>query len=226
MTRMKDLIQKLERLQIAGQFEEVPLDGDQLAKMKQAGAEVASHIAYDGTHAVSTMVGMDRSSCRVQVFLPMTVAPFDVGPDDMEKYLATAHLAAYIPGSAIAIDRDARVNLAFTESFDNASADQVLGFIQRAAAKGKDAQATFARELAKLGFQTDLSRDKLLAKSAGRPVKLTAREMEAMAGGGTISKMIQPDSVTGVYPTSQYMGSTGCTIWGSNEGCTGGTILF
>ena len=184
MTRMTDLTRKLGRLQLAGPFEELPLDDRQLAKLKRAGAEIAAYIAYDGKHAVSTTLGVDRRSCTAHVFVPMTVAPFEVSPDEMDRYLAAGQLAARIPGSAIAIDRDARVNVAFAQTFDNPDANHVVNFIQSAAAAGINAQPTLSRELTRLGFQTDLSRDKLLAKAAGRPVRLSLREMEALGTEG------------------------------------------
>ncbi len=185
MTRMNDLAQRLEKLQIAGRFEPVPLAADQTAKLKEVGMEGAGFFAYDGKHAINALVGITDASCIAHVRVPLTAAAHAETEEDASKYLAATQLTSFLPGATIVVDPQGRVNVAFTGAFEKPDPQRIAAFVEQSAETAKQMQTYVTNELGALGFETDLSKDKLLANAAGLPVKLNPNEMQALVGGGT-----------------------------------------
>ncbi len=182
MTAMANVRSWIESSTIAGGFERSSLCDDQSRKLKESGAEIDIYSAYDGRKATQVMIATHENSTVTQVRVPITAAVHD-GAISPKAMLAATQLATFVPGANTVIDQQGRVNLSFLRVHANTNAREIQEVIERDIGIAANVADAVRPDLERLGLPTDLSRDNLLAREAGKPYKLTAKELEALSGG-------------------------------------------
>jgi hypothetical protein len=171
----------LKQAPFAGGFHQRTIDDGDLRKAQEQGTKTFEiWTAADARSAAVVTIFDQQGEYFLNVRFPISRSMTD---EEIQRNARTVLTAAgIIGGGSITFDTRARVCLNYSRAFTKA--EEVAPYLEQLFTHGQPQRDAATRFVAQeLEVSTDLSREADLQTAAGKPIKLTPREMEALAGG-------------------------------------------